>query len=115
MTAVANTLSIIAGAALCAFAMTAAAADGADGARAEDAPVAVSTLKRAEVLADLAVWREAGLDAFVPGEAVADPLTDRAYQTALARYQALRSGPAFALRLQRIQRERGESVHVAGR
>lgn len=100
---------------LCAIALTfaagAARAD-ADGASPSDAPVAMSALTRAEVLADLECWRESGMAAFTPGEAGIDPMS-APYRTALAKYDTLRSGPAFAQRVVRIARARGEAIDVA--
>ena len=96
-----------------ALACGAARAD-ADGASPADAPVPMSTLTRAEVLADLECWRESGMAAFTPGEADVDPLNAR-YVEAQAKYAALRSAPTFAQRVIRIARSRGEAVDVASR
>ena len=57
-------------------------------------------LSRAEVLADLAVWRQAGLDRF---QADSADHSGTAYETALAEYQRLRNGPAYAAELDRLQ------------
>jgi hypothetical protein len=64
-------------------------------------------LTRAEVIADLKLWQQAGLDQF-SDVAVRDAL-DQAYQQALARYKALRQGPAYAAELARVQAQRGET------
>lgn len=54
-----------------------------------------STLTRAEVLAELQIWRESGLDRFEHPEV--DAARDEAGQAAAqARYAALRQGPRFA-------------------
>lgn len=100
---------------LCSFALAiacgAARADN-DGASPADAPVPISALTRAEVLADLECWRESGMAAFTPGEADVDSLS-APYAAALAKYEALRSAPTFAQRVMRIARARGEAVDVA--
>jgi hypothetical protein len=69
-------------------------------------------LTRAEVLADLTIWRESGLADAQSGESAADPVSP-AYIAAMARYQALRASPQFALLVQRIARERGEKAQIA--
>ncbi len=113
MNAASNFLSSFITAALCATFAAASAAQAADGARPQDAPVPTSMRTRAEVLAELEIWREAGLNTFVPHEAEVDPFTSHAYQLALARYDALRVAPAFAQRVERIARERGEVRAIA--
>lgn len=53
-------------------------------------------LSRAEVLADLALWRSAGLTYWPhPPASEMDPQFVPEYQAALARYQQLRVGQAF--------------------
>jgi hypothetical protein len=64
-------------------------------------------LTRAEVIADLNLWQQAGLDQF-SDPAVRDAL-DQAYQQALATYQALRQGPAYTAELARVRAQRGET------
>jgi hypothetical protein len=75
------------------------------------ATAAERPLSRAEVLADLQIWRESGLEALQNGEesAVCTPH----YDAALARYAALRASPAFAALVQRIAQQRGETVLVS--
>lgn len=70
--------------------------------------VAAPPVSRAEVLADLQIWRESGLEALQEGEesAVYTPRHD----AALARYTALRASPSFAALVQRIAQQRGERV-----
>ena len=68
----------------------------------------VGTLTRAEVIADLEVWRASGLAAIESQEEV--DRNSAAYQAARARYLALRASPAFAARVDDIARERGERV-----
>ncbi len=87
---------------LCAGSTTLACA--ADGANTAAAP----PLTRAEVLADLQIWRESGLEALQEGEesAVYTPRHD----AALARYTALRTAPSFSVLVQRIAQQRGERV-----
>jgi hypothetical protein len=74
-----------------------------------DAREAESTLTRAEVLADLQIWRESGLAALSRGEAGYNVFT-LAYRQAQARYRALRASPRYAELVQRIAQERGENV-----
>jgi hypothetical protein len=69
------------------------------------------SLTRAEVLADMVIWRESGLADAQFGES-ADPVS-RAYLAALGRYQALRAAPQFAQLVQRIASERGEKAQIA--
>lgn len=76
-----------------------------------DAPAA-PTLSRAEVLADMVIWRESGLAAAQSGESASDPVSP-AYLAALNRYHALRAAPQFAQLVQRIARERGEKAQIA--
>lgn len=75
----------------------------------DDAPAAGPS--RAEVLAELEIWRESGLPATECGDA-ADP-TNPAHVEALARYHALRAAPRFAQIVDRIERARGEKRQVA--
>jgi Domain of unknown function (DUF4148) len=74
-------------------------------------PAPTSNLSRAEVLADLQIWRDAGLAELQDGEqsAVGTPRHD----AALARYATLRSSPDFAALVQRIALQRGEKVLIA--
>jgi hypothetical protein len=67
---------------------------------------------RAEVLADLTIWRESGLADAQSGESASDPVSPN-YLAALNRYQALRASPQFALLVQRIAHERGEKAQIA--
>jgi hypothetical protein len=63
------------------------------------APTA-SSLSRTEVRADLAVWRQAG---FTGSEADLNATPEQ--QQRLAEYQQLRSGPAFAAAVERLQQQ----------
>jgi hypothetical protein len=69
-----------------------------------------SMVTRAEVLADLHMWRLAGMQEFTRNE-----LMDRSdrYQMALARYQALRASPQYTELVQKIQER--PSAMVMGR
>jgi hypothetical protein len=89
------------------FVVLAAVAGAARAQEATPTPESTATMSRAEVLADLEIWREAGLAAFDGGEAV--DVTSRAYRAAQASYVALRSSPTFAERVARIVRQRSES------
>ena len=71
-------------------------------------PNAVSTKSRAEVLADLEIWRESGLAAL---EMIGDGkygYSDERYQAAEAKYEQLRSSPKFAARVQQLAARRGK-------
>jgi hypothetical protein len=71
-------------------------------------PESTVTMSRAEVLADLEIWREAGLATFSVGEGTDN--TSRAFRDAEARYAALRSSTGFGERVARIARQRNERV-----
>lgn len=77
-----------------------------------DAPMALSTASRAEVLADLAIWQRSGMAALHEGEA-GPQVFDLRYRSALAAYTALRESPTFALLVRRIAAEIGERTLVA--
>ncbi|TKR56374.1 DUF4148 domain-containing protein [Allopusillimonas ginsengisoli] len=57
-------------------------------------------LTRAEVLADLAMWKRAGLEEFWKGENTPDTFS-REYREAYAEYTRMRSGPEYQEELQR--------------
>ena len=67
------------------------------------------TLSRAEVLADLALHRRAGLDAQGSSEIL--PVGNADYERRLAEYQRLRSGPEY---LAEVRRFGGAADAVAG-
>jgi len=72
-------------------------------------PVAKSTKSRAEVLADLQIWRESGLAAL---EGVGEgkyTQTDPQWYAAQARYEQLRSSPHYAELVQKF----ADHVHSA--
>jgi hypothetical protein len=79
--------------------------------RAAEQDAAPAPAARAEVLADLEIWRESGLALAQSGDAF-DPQTPF-YRESLARYQAMRTSPQFAERVDRIARQRGETGQVA--
>jgi hypothetical protein len=66
---------------------------------------------REEVLAELQLWREAGLDLLERGEAGADTHSLQ-YRRALARYAQLRASPRFDELVEEIARARGKPVIV---
>jgi hypothetical protein len=70
------------------------------------------TLARAEVIADMLVWRRAGMAAFGRGEASPDTFSPE-FRNARARYAAMRASPEFAALVQAIARRRGEIVLIA--
>ena len=74
----------------------------------------VATLTRAEVLADLQIYRQSGLAELERvGEGSADVFTPE-HRRAQGRYAALRASPEFAALVQSIAQRRGESVTVSG-
>lgn len=77
-----------------------------------DAPMALSTASRAEVLADLQIWQRSGMAALQQGEA-GPQVFDAPYRSALAAYTAMRESPTFALLVRRIAAEIGERTEVA--
>jgi hypothetical protein len=73
-----------------------------------DQPVITSQLSRAEVIADLNLWKRAGVEAYVGGEA--DSTLTPGYQQALAEYRRLRSGPEYLAEVRRVADQRHETV-----
>lgn len=65
--------------------------------------------KRSEVVADLLVWRAAGMDSNALGAGLYDS-NSPSYQEAFARYEQLRHSPQFAALVNDI--ERGVRPHV---
>ena len=100
-----KTISLISSAVLAIGLCSASAAEEANNAPAPE-------LSRAEVMADIVIWRESGLADAQSGESASDPASPN-YIAALSRYQALRTAPQFAQLVQRIARERGEKAQVA--
>jgi Domain of unknown function (DUF4148) len=76
-------------------------------------PIAKSTLTRAEVVADLLIWRESGLEALharhSPGGLSVDTNTLE-YAQATAKYNYMRGSPQFALLVNQINQ--GGSVRA---
>lgn len=68
-------------------------------------------LSRAEVIADLQIWRESGMAALHQGDEPA--LFSPRYAEVSARYAAMHASPAFAALVRRIAAQRGEAVNVA--
>lgn len=93
---------------------TAALAQDVGGASPADAPAPASSVSRAEVLADLQIWRESGMAELQAGESGPDVYSAR-YRSAEARYATMRAGPAFAALVGRIARERGEKLLIAAK
>jgi hypothetical protein len=75
-------------------------------------PPFTSGLKRSEVLADLQLWRESGLEALSRGEGGAD-ITSERYRHAAGKYEALRSSLHYGDVVRQIAHRIGESF-VAG-
>jgi hypothetical protein len=80
-------------------------------AQADEAP-ALPSMSRAEVLADLEIWRESGA-ASAQGRGESADTETLAFRQAVGRYHALRAAPEFADRVERIARQRGERAVVA--
>ncbi|MFW7342368.1 DUF4148 domain-containing protein [Pollutimonas sp. H1-120] len=76
---------------------------GTQVARAGVADVYGEPKTRAEVRADLELWKQAGLDEFSSGEATPDTFS-REYKAAYAEYIRLRSGPEYQ---QEVERQSG--------
>lgn len=72
-----------------------------------------ATVSRAQVLADLAIYRQSGLAALDSRDA--PDVYGAEYLQAQARYKMLRSSPAFAMAVARIAHERGETLAAADR
>lgn|GEM_PF-5585563 len=83
-----------------------------DNTGAQVAAAASAPVSRAEVLADLEVYRQSGLAALDSRDA--PDVYGADYQQAQARYKALRSSPTFAMAVARIAHERGDAVAAAG-
>jgi hypothetical protein len=92
----------------CILASTAACAQESPSAAA--APM--SSLSRAEVLADLVVWQRSGMAALHQGEA-GPPAFDAAYRAAQTAYVALREAPSFAALVRQIAAQTGERTEIA--
>lgn len=92
------------------FALGLGAAQAAD----ESAPAPAAEVSRAEVLADLVIWRESGMANLHSGESVSDPVRPDVL-AAMERYAGLRASPQFAALVQRIARERGVKVDIAAK
>ncbi|MBB3194873.1 DUF4148 domain-containing protein [Roseateles terrae] len=82
-----------------------------EGAAVPGASPAQATVTRAEVLADLEIYRQSGLAALDSRDA--PNVFGADYQQAQARYKALRSAPGFATAVARIAHERGETAVAA--
>ena len=90
------------------FALGAGHAAMAEDSYSEQPPLPASTLTRAEVLADLQIYRESGLADLDRGES--QDTTTAAHARAEAKYAQLRSSPYYATLVQRIAARRGEAV-----
>ena len=69
-----------------------------------------SMLTRAEVLADLEIWRESGMADLDRGHAT-PPFYSARYQHAKAEYERLRASPQFATLVNRIASAHGWDIH----
>ena len=75
----------------------------------DDAELTEPTRSRAEVLAELHLWRISGLEAFSRGEA-GPPVFSDAYRKAQARYAWLRASPQYAELVAELTRRPGATV-----
>ena len=95
------------------MAMTLVATGAARAAETDDA-VAVKPLTRAEVMADLQIWRESGL-AYWQGLDDPSVCMMEPYVRAQARYERMRAAPQFAVLVQQLGGPSAESVMAAKR
>lgn len=96
-----RTLTILSAGAIASVAFAAGAAPVSQEVWVGAEPVVVGKpLSRAEVQADLQLWKQAGLDAYQQGDHSFHSAT---YQAQLAHYQQLRNSPAYAERVQKLQ------------
>ena len=95
------------------LALALAAASSVRATETDDA-TAVKPLSRAEVQADLQVWRESGLDRW---QSLDDPstFTMPAYLKAQARYQQMCAAPEFAMLVERLGGPSAATVVAAHR
>ena len=70
-------------------------------------PNTVSTKSRAEVLADLQIWRESGLEALEGIGEGQNNYFDPRYRAAQAKYEELRASPRYAELVEKFSRQRG--------
>ena len=70
-------------------------------------PNVVSSKSRAEVLADLQIWRESGMAALQDVGDGQHGYIDPRYSAALAKYQELRASPRFAELVEKFSRKHG--------
>lgn len=90
------------------------AATGAARASETDDAVAAKPLTRAEVMADLQIWRESGL-AYWQGLDDPSVCMMAPYVQAQARYERMRASPQFAVLVQQLGGPSAESVVAAQR
>lgn len=83
-----------------ALSLAAAVAMPARAEQASPADAAAKPLSRAEVIADLNLWRQAGVERYA--ELVTYELEVDAYERAWHAYQRLRSSPAFAAEVAKV-------------
>jgi hypothetical protein len=74
---------------------------GAAAQAADEAAPAERPLTRAEVIADLEIWRASGMAALTDGEA-GSHVFGAAYEAAFAKYVVMRADPMFAQRVTQI-------------
>lgn len=79
----------------------------------DDVPLPVSTVTRAEVLADYHLWRLAGLQALNRGDKGPD-LESLEYRRAQAKYAWLRASPQYLALVEELSRRPGATV-LAGK
>lgn len=81
----------------------------------EPAPAAGQrVVTRAEVVADLNLWRRAGADRYAE-EATQYQVNVQAYEQAVAEYRRLRAGPAFAAEVAKLLGREQASAQASAR
>ena len=105
-----NTKSALAAAAMAMCLATMGSAQAGEG----DAVAVDKPLTRAEVMADLQIWRESGLADMQNREDAAVSFTEE-YRQAHARYERMRASPQFALLVAKFAGVRGEPISAASR
>ncbi|RZU02944.1 DUF4148 domain-containing protein [Rivibacter subsaxonicus] len=105
-----NTKSAMAALTLSMCLVTLGSAQAAEG----DAAAFDKPLTRAEVMADLQIWRESGLADLQKSE---DPTASFSaeYRQAQARYERMRASPQFAMLVAKFAGVRGEPLSSASR
>ncbi len=92
---------------------TAALAQDSGGVNPLDPPIPAPVLTRAEVIADLQIWRESGAAALHRQNEGGTDYFSPAVLESVARYNSMRASPSFAMRVAKIAQERGEKLLIS--